>query len=61
MPEPLDVDADGHAVLHQPASGHHHAVGAIGAAQDQGRKRIACPGEAQLVKRVESQIGLPAD
>jgi len=48
------------AILHSPATADHHPVGAMRAAQDQRRQRIAAAGKARFVECEQRQIGLRA-
>src|ERR1700677_5390113 len=49
------------AVLDDPAPADHDAVGAVGAAENQRRQRIAAAGKAQFVELEQGEIGHLAD
>src|SRR5271167_2255567 len=55
-----DVNAERGAFDHPPFSLDHHPVCGMGAAQHEGRQRIAGAREAQLIKLVEGYVGLLA-
>ena len=53
----VEVEAGNSAVLDRPSSGHHHPVGAMGAAQDQRGDRVAMPGKPYLIEFEQGEIG----
>jgi hypothetical protein len=50
------VDARDGTVFHHPATLNHDAVGAMGAAQNQRRQRVAVTGEAEFVELEKGNI-----
>ena len=54
------VEAFDLAVNYPPLAANHHAVGLVGAAQQQGGNRVVAAGEAQLIQFEEGQVGLLA-
>ena len=55
------IDVERLAVGHPPLAGHHHSVGTVGTAQQQGGQRVLGAREARLVQPEQRQIGLLAN
>ena len=49
------------AVLHDPASANHDAVGAMRSAQNKGGQRVAAAGKSQFVEFEQRQVSCFAD
>ena len=51
-----EIETRDFAVLHDPPSSHHNAIGAVRAAQHEGGKRITAAGETRFVELEQREV-----